>query len=185
MDFEEKLVKLKKYFFKIISSKIDVTNIIVGHLNTLKNYRDDSRLKDLLTFFAVPFVTTLILLFISEGRLNSPTAEAILIALTIFTPITFSLLVSVFSIDEKLLMKKRNLIVVKEFKNNISFIIILCLVSIFVIILKSLLGGNYFLVLVCLNFIIIYLLLIVGLTILQILKRWNFIIEKKLDELEE
>ncbi len=50
MDFN-KIKKIKKNIFKVISTKIDIIPLIINHLDTLKNYKTDKLLPKILSHF--------------------------------------------------------------------------------------------------------------------------------------
>ena len=175
---------IKKYISKVISSKIDVTKIIVDHYHTLYNNKSGKKRKDLFTFFGIPIIVSAILIFLLNGKLNTDISNSLLMFLSIFTPILFSLLVAIYSINRKRLTKRKTHQIVKEFKSNISFLIIISLVSIFLLVIYSMKLSENDLYLQILTFIIIFLFGVIGLTLLQVLKRWNVLLDRTLDEIE-
>lgn len=181
------MANVKKIFSKFISSKVDVRKIVSEHYNTLYNYRKGDKKKDkkdIFTFFGIPFIISVILVFLSKGSLESSITDSILISLSIFTPILFSLLVAIYSINRERLKKKKVYKVIKEFKANVSFTIIISLITIFFTVIYSMnIWGDYYYLSV-LSFIIIFLVGIIGLTLLQILKRWNYLLDETLREIE-
>ncbi|GLI12361.1 hypothetical protein MARBORIA2_14510 [Methanobrevibacter arboriphilus] len=186
----KKYNKFKKWVFKYISSKIDITKILIDHIKTLKNNKTKRRIKDLFTFFIIPLIFALVIVILFNGRLSSDASNSILLALSIFAPIMFSLLISIYSINRKRLTKQRTHKIVKEFKNNVSFILVLCLLSLFFLIIDSLnlsisfLTGLGWLYNLLYSIIIIYLLGVIGLTLLQVLKRWNELLDLMLEDIK-
>ncbi len=180
-----KMIKfLKNLLSKVISSKVDVSQIVIEHYSTLYNYRTDKKGKDIFTFFGIPLIVSIILVFFCKGTLDPSTNESILLSLTIFTPIMFSLLVAIYSVNRRRLADKRTHKIIKQFKSNVSFMMIISVIAIFFLIINSMhLWENqwYSSILI---FIILFLLGIIGLTFLLVLKRWNHLLDKTLDEIE-
>ena len=190
MKIQGKAKKFKNWVFKYISSKIDIYEILYGHYETLKSYKNNKRRKDLSTFFLIPLIFAIIIILLFGGKLDSEASNSILNALSIFTPIMFTLLVSIYNINRKRLVKMKVYMIIKEFKNNVSFIIVLSLICIFIIIVSSLklsipfVNGFGWLYNLIYSLIIIYLLGIIGLTLLQVLKRWNSLLDAMLKEIK-
>lgn len=175
------LKKIYNAFFIVFSTKIDVSIIILNHFNTLKSYKDSKYYKDFLTFFIYPLFISIFLVFVLNGRLNHQAIDTISIALSIFIPIMFSLLISIFSLNKNNIDSNRSYNIIIQFKDNVSFII---LVSISLLVLISLYYINIFKFKVGLfSFLVIYLLLVIFLSLLMILKRWNYLLQKFLEEL--
>lgn len=90
----------------------------------------------------------------------------------------FSLLVAIFTINtDNINNRTRNLLI--NFKSNVSFIIIISLILLVVIGIYYL-KINIFPSLTLISGVIIYLLVLIFLTILMILKRWNYLLDKKI-----
>lgn len=140
----------------MLSEKIKIKDIIKEHLKTLydaKNktnrihlYKDIYIMPDdLFTFFILPLIISLILVFLG-GLLNIDISNALLTAMTILTPFLLSLLILVYDMSQKLGRIKdnrsyfRRLKLLKEMKANISFSILMTLLSVIPLILYSLFG---------------------------------------------
>lgn len=173
--------------------KISPCKIITGHLDTLydasleenegiEKVRDQS---DLTLFFIFPVVVSVILVMFTwhnnTFEANKSLMESLLIALTIFTPIMFSVLSIVYSLTRHKLTLEgfRKL---KEFKFNVLFVILVSLLALFFCIIFILNISSSESYIVALKLIIFYLLGNIGLTILMILKRFDYIMDQIIDK---
>lgn len=163
--------------------------IICKHLDSLydasleenqgvEKTRDQSNIS---LFFIFPLLVSVILVLFTWNNnnfeSNKQLMESLLISLTIFTPMMFSVLSIIYSMSQKKLTLKgfRKL---KEFKYNVLFVILISLVALFSCIIFILNICNFWLYIVILKTIIFYLLGNIGLTILMIIKRFDYIMDQ-------
>lgn len=184
--FFKKIVnKILKYFFKIFSHKIDVFFVFGDHFNTLIKFNtDEFSIKDFFTFIIFPFILSFIFIFIFKGRLNENSVNSISISLSIFIPILFSFLIGILSLNNDDLNSNRQLEVLKQFKNNISFGILISLILLIIIWFKYLNIELFSFNLGLFSFITLYLLIVIFLNFIMVLKRLIFIIDGKLNKLK-
>lgn len=181
--------KIKHGFSPI--SKIDPKGIIIGHLDTLydasSKYTSSFRVKwkDYLFFFGFPALFSIIL-FILYPELNNELDNIITTVFTIFISLLLSLLVLLYSMSTSLSKDNSkygtSVTVLKQTVANVSFLIFISILSLFVLILWAIIGSEPALEFVVLNqvmdvishvlvLIMYYLLCISGITILMVLKR--------------
>lgn len=176
--------EFKKYFFKIFSKKIDVSDIFTNHFLTLYDYRNNKiSNKDIGTFVIFPCLVSFIFVLMG-GRLTDKSLDIISLSLSIFTPILFSLVIMIFSIDEKDIKNKRYYLIIRELTSNILFIIIISLIILVCIWIHYSIKELLVLNLGLFSFTILFLLLILIFTLLMILKRLNKLLSRKLDKLK-
>lgn len=182
MKIKEILSKLRICCFKVISEKIDITNILVDEFKTGKRTKK-SRLKETFTFLGIPFILATIIISLLHGHFSIYTIDAILVSLTILTPIMFSFILAIFSIDKELLRNKKDHRIVKEFNDNVSFVIIICLLTIFLILIKTLFKELVGFSDAIMDFFIVWALIIIGFKFLQTLNKLNFLTKERLREI--
>ncbi|MCC7562087.1 MAG: hypothetical protein KO253_04575 [Methanobrevibacter arboriphilus] len=190
-------------------NKIDLWYVIKEHFNTLydhslkENKENDVKKKskgDLFVFIGIPIIFGLILTFLTiNSRIDF--SGIFLTSLSIFTPIMFSVLSIIYSLSQKNLTKK-GFRVLKEFKFNVLFVIILSLVTILLLIINSidisLFQNPFFMVnliidynnlnlhinlyfsiiIFILNFLIYGSIINIGLTMLMVLQRFDYVMNK-------
>lgn len=182
MKIKEILRKLRICCFKVISDKIDITDILVEEFKAITQTKK-STLKDTFTFLGIPFILATIIISLLHGHFSIYTIDAIFVSLTILTPIMFSFILAIFSIDKVLLRNRKDHRVVKEFNDNVSFVIIICLLAIFLILIKTLFEGLTGISDVIMDFFIVWALIIIGFKLLQILNKLNFLTKERLREI--
>lgn len=137
-----------------------------------------------LFFFGIPIILAFIIIILFHGHFSIIDMDAIFLALAIFTPIMFNSMLSIFSIDKELLRNEKDHAMVKKFRDNVSFIIVICLISIFLVLLKILFAELIGVVSVFLEFIIVCNLLIIGLNLLEVLNKVSFLTKERLLEIK-
>lgn len=207
----------------IISSKLSILKILREHWNTLYNNRQSEKgisKKDVFTFFIIPFIIALILIILNKNLEKDPNI-ALLTSLSIVTPLMLSLLILIYEMGQKIVDKKydykknkstdpevigenqnkiqnlnNDLKHIHEVRANISFTILISMLTIFLLIINTLfidikwliflsvynfsINIDCYLLLYLLSFLIFYFLGILALTILMVLKRINFLFETRL-----
>lgn len=134
-----------------MSSKINVCNIIFGHMNTLKDASSSKfSFVDAFTFFIVPLVF-LALAFVSDFKLNDSLISLLVNFGAIFTALLLSVLVLVYDQSSKLSERnERNKVPFYAIKKslldqlyyNICYSIVLALSLIFMCFLESITRGK-------------------------------------------
>ncbi|EGR2837838.1 hypothetical protein DU977_04025 [Vibrio cholerae] len=134
-----------------MSSKINVCNIIFGHLNTLKD-ASSSRVSfvDIFTFFIIPLIFGC-LFFLSSFKLNDSLISLLVNFGAIFTALLLSVLVLVYDQSSKLSERnERNEVpfytvkksLLDQLYYNICYSIVLALLLIFTCFLESITRGK-------------------------------------------
>ena len=184
-NFKKLYEKIHNNFFKIFSPKIDVFYVIGNHLDTLIKFNSSElSIKDFFTFFLFPFLTSFLLIFILNGRLNENSINSISISLSIFIPILFSFLIGIFNLNKDDVASNRHYEVLKQIKVNISFVILISLLILLIIWVKYLNIEIFTLNKGLFSFIVLSLLIILFLSFIMILKRLIFILDGKLELLK-
>jgi hypothetical protein len=110
-------------------------------------------------------------------ELNSTANESLLLALTIFVPLMFGVLSIVYSISQiKLTLEGFKKL--KMFKANVQFVIVVSLLALAFSMLFSLNISSGFWYMNIIKFIIYALIFNIGLTILMIIKRFDYILNQ-------
>lgn len=134
-----------------MSSKINVCNIIFGHLNTLKD-ASSSKISyaDIFTFFIIPLIFGS-LVFVSNFKLNDSLISLLVNFGAIFTALLLSVLVLVYDQSSKLSERnERNEVpfytvkksLLDQLYYNICYSIVLALFLIFTCFLESITRGK-------------------------------------------
>ncbi|KYC44579.1 MAG: hypothetical protein APG10_01603 [Candidatus Methanofastidiosum methylothiophilum] len=135
--------------------KINITNIIKDHLNTLKDFRVVKKnggnfksapyyKEDLLLFFALPLLTSILLLYF-DLLLNKELANVLITSLSIFAALLFNLLLLIYDVN-----KKNNIIsgdkhtLIGQIYSNISFSIFIAIITIIILIIFFLSSGHIY-----------------------------------------
>ncbi|MBP7069988.1 MAG: hypothetical protein KBA97_02840 [Methanothrix sp.] len=123
-----------------MSNKLSVINIIKDHISTLKDY-DNGRysILDLFIFFILPiFVSSIIIYF--KVILSDQLVNVLVMSLSVFAGLLFNLLLLVYDIIGKPNSNKRPLraTLLKELSSNISFGILISVVTIILLLVFSL-----------------------------------------------
>ncbi len=162
-------------------TKINVLSIIKDHILTLKNYRTGNvHYPDIILFFLIPFLISIVLVSF-QILLNDGIANILITSFSIFAALLFNLLLLVYDIAGKsnsLSANKESRISLQEIYINISFCILISVVSI-VILISSFFKIKYCLFLgfnICslqwvISFAAYYFSILFVLTLLMILKR--------------
>ncbi len=163
-------------------NKINIKNIIVNHLDSLRNHNSKkATFDDWFTFFLLPISVSCILIFF-KVTLSSEAINIIITSLSILIGLLINVIVLIFDMikrDNKNYIKNELL---RELLSNISFTILL---SIFLIgvTLSSFLDNN---LIKSISFFLVYFLLTnFILTILMILKRIHNLFNNEFDEIEK
>lgn len=175
---KEKLVKLRIYYFKKLKNIRNTFN----QSKLVKNLKNIN-LKHTFIFFVLPFILATMIITWFHGHFSKIAIDAMFVALSIFIPLIFSFMLSIFSIDKELLRNEKDHQLIKEFNDDISLVIFISLISLFLILIKILfedLVGN---IDISLDFVIFATLLIIGLNLLEILNKLFFLAKERLREI--
>lgn len=181
MKIKEKLIRLTTNYSKELFKKLKA-NENVTKLKLVKKFKKTS-LKHVFISFGLPFILSAIIINWFHGHFSTIAIDAIFVALTIITPVLFSFMLAIFTIDKELLLNERDHKIVKDFNEDVSFLIIICLISIFLILLKILfedLVGN---IDTFLDFLVVWSLIIIGFNLLEILDMLSFLVKERLREI--
>jgi glucan phosphoethanolaminetransferase (alkaline phosphatase superfamily) len=162
--------------------KINISQIIKNHFDTLKNSNTDKAdSDDYFTFLIVPIAITLVLLyfkiFLSDGVIN-----IIVMTLAILVGLLFNVIVLVFDILQRDPTKTVKNTILRELLSNISYTILL---SIFAIILTLFTFCNNNICKYIFNGLVYFVLVSFTFTILMILKRIHKLFKNEIDEAEK
>lgn len=185
MKIKEKIANLCLYFFEIVYKRKYIVEILFVKPEFSKKFLKRDWLKNIFIFFGIPFVLASIIINSFHGYLDLITVDSIFVAIAIFTPIMFNFMLSTFSLDRELLLNEEDYKKVKKFTNNVSFVIIICLLTIFLILLKASLYKRIGIYDSVLDFFIVWGLLMIGFNLLKILDNLNFIAKERLKEVRQ
>lgn len=163
-------------------SKINVWKIIVDHISTLNDHKTKKILRsDILLFFVYPIVAAGLILWLCDSM--RPSLVSVLsTSLSIFAALLFNLLLLVYSAirkDEQLNSKSRKEFL-KEIYVNISFCILISVISIVLILVYSQIPNNQ-IAQYTFSFLIYYFVIVFVLTLLMVLKRIHVLFSKEID----
>lgn len=157
-------------------SKINVNEIFISHLKTLKNYRQTSySVADIFIFFVFPIFTSAVVVFLNF-RLTKDFAGILINFFAILAGLLFNLLVLVYEVISKAVKQgnsyQENVLSLdrlEEISANISFEIVLSIFSLILLTISvAFLEGIPNIVL---SFVVFYLVSLFILTLFMILKR--------------
>ena len=160
--------------------KVNVTRILVDHLSTLKHHSTKRyRPADFILFFGVPGIVTGVLVYF-YGNLQPTVVSIVATSLTIFAALLFNLLLMVYDAMGKSDDSNRDSFelrqsFLKEVFSNISFAILVALVSI-IMVLTFVLVACSNLAERILSGVIYFLVTLFLLTLLMLLKRVHILI---------
>lgn len=154
--------------------KLSLKPIIDDHLKTFKKSDGNYIIKDIVIFLGMPlmFIFTIGLFFSID--IPKEYIDSLLVAFSILTPLLFGLMPMIFNIIENKRVSKKGYKLLREYKANILFTIIL---SIFLILILLI----WYLTLnlkPILNIIIYFLFIEIILHLFLILQRFNTLIEE-------
>jgi hypothetical protein len=177
--------------------KINISSIVGDHVKTLVDFRTGKgSLNDLLLNVIAPVIVSLILVY-THVFLSDDIINILIAALSIFVGLLLNLLVLLFTIIDKIkeqlaqkfdkidtefirsvFLKKKYL---KEIYSNISFSILISLISIILILFCS---CSSIVIKTIFNFVSYYFLILFLITILMVLKRVNILLSKEFDSIK-
>ncbi|MBS1546486.1 MAG: hypothetical protein JSU02_03800 [Bacteroidetes bacterium] len=161
--------------------KINIAQIVRSHLDTLKN--DNTKkagVDDYLTFLVLPGAIAFALI-VFDVRLNERATNIIITSLSILVGLLFNVIVLLFDLVSKKGKRSLKNRILKEVLANITFAVLLAIISIILTLLANL--PNTCVVRVvefCLYFLLSQFLL----TSLMVLKRIYLLFRNEIDELE-
>lgn len=173
-------------------SKINITKIVIDHLNTLRDYNTQKlRFIDYALFIFFPIVLSAILVTFSL-LIDKSFANILITSLSIFAALLLNLLLLVFDIVRKTNdaisknreMKnpyeneERRLIFLKEIYSNISYAIFVSILSIIILLIAYFICNVHLLQLV--SFFVYFLSINFILTLLMIVKRVHILLSNEL-----
>lgn len=171
--------------------KINTSKIVEDHIHTLKNYNtNEYNLWDLFIFFAVPFIISIIFIFL-HFKLTDGFINVLATSLSIFAALLFNLLLLIYDI----IPKKEGLgdngklksEFLKQIYANVSFCIFVAIITIIFLIVSSLVVNQfdpfplirYINLKSILALIVYYLLFVFIFTLFMILKRVHILLSKE------
>jgi hypothetical protein len=185
MKIKEKIINLCLFFFEVIYKRKYLIEVLFVKPEISKKFKKRDWLRNIFVFFGIPFVLASIIVNSFHGYLSLITVDSIFVAIAIFTPIMFNFMLATFSLDKELLVNEEDYKKVKKFTNNVSCIIIICLLTIFLILLKASLYQQIEIYDSILDFFIVWGLLITGFNLLRLLDNLNFIAKERLKEVRQ
>lgn len=154
-----------------ISSKINIFRIVRSHISTIKNFNKFNR-ADVWTFYIIPSVISIILIF--KIKITTGLESLLGVILSIFIGLFLNLLMLLISyvppkdVDEE---KKKLLITTKkESFYNVSYIILICIVELFLLLIFTYIKEISYISTVF-SFFVYFLSIHIFLSLLMILKR--------------
>lgn len=163
-------------------SKINVTKIVLDHLNTLRdNQTQRLYFGDVTIFFLVPVIISL-LMIISDNLLKESIVNILITSLSIFAALLFNLLLLIYDIIKKpeketpKARQKKKLL--EEIFANISYSILISIIGVLLSLLIFFdIRIQLFLDLV--NFLVYFLVIQFLLTLFMVLKRVHILLAKE------
>jgi len=167
--------------------KVNVFRIIVDHVSTLKDYKTGNYvIGDFILLFVVPLLPAFFLLY-SEKQLNFNLISLFTILLSVCTVFLSNLALLIYKISQN--TEKRDsysaleISFLKEVWFNISFCILIAVLTITVLIFTGILGNHSkSFVLLIFNFVDYYLVVLFFIALLIILKRVHVLLRKGFEE---
>ena len=134
--------------------KINITNIIKDHLNTLKDFKEVKKKggdfksapyckEDLLIFFILPLLISIILI-VFNLLLNRELANVLITSLSVFAALLFNLLLIIYDVSKKNDITRDKHTLIGQIYANISFSIFIAIVTIVLLIIFFLSTGNIY-----------------------------------------
>lgn len=162
-------------------NKVNINQVVKNHLATLKNDNTDKAgFDDYVTFLILPLGLAISLtalnVFLSEQAIN-----IVITTLSIFVGLLFNVIVLIFDIIKRDPTKKIKNEVLKELVANISFTILISIVSIVLTIFTFIENPC---IKIGVTSILYFFLILFLLTILMILKRMHKLFTNEIEELE-
>jgi len=156
---------------KFISSKINIFRIVRSHISTIKNSNKFNK-ADVWTFYIIPCVVSIFLIF--RIKITTGLESLLGVILSIFIGLFLNLLMLLISYvppkdvdDEK---KKLLITTKKESFYNVSYIILICIVELFLLLIFTYIKEiNY--ISTVFSFFVYFLSIHIFLSLLMILKR--------------
>lgn len=167
-------------------SKINIIDIVLDHINTLRNSRTNKiYFPDLFLFFILPLFLSGVLIY-KDLVVNTQLATALLAAFSVFAALLLNLLLLVFDIADKVNKKDEGhkifYNILKEIYINISFCILLSVIII-VVLFSFFAGFKSVIYLRILSFITYSISINFILSLVMILKRIYRLLTKKMSVL--
>ena len=170
-------------------SKINVTEIVKDHLDTLRDYATGKiMIGDIIIFFIFPLLAALFVVFILQFLLTDAAANVLVTSLSVFSALLFNLLLLIYDIirKEERHQKPKNKMpkFLKEIYSNISFSILIAVICIAILLLTFLdISNQYFNHF--LSFTVYFLVSLFILTLFMILKRIHVLLKKEIDSTDK
>jgi hypothetical protein len=170
---------------RVVFSKINVWQIIVDHIDTLRDHATKRvTLGDVVLFFFVPVLIAALLLFPLGFTLDKSAANVLVTSLSIFSALLFNLLLLVYDIirKEERSVQKKPLVAefLRQIYANISFSILVavfCVALLLLVFLDIELRWFYDVI----SFIVYGLVVQFLLTMFMVLKRVHVLLTKEID----
>ena len=165
-----------------IFNKINLGEIVLGHIKTLINDNDKKMdFDDIFTFVVIPIIFAF-LMTVFDINIAEEASTIIITALSIFVGLLFNVIVLLFDILKRDNSNKTKNEVLKQLLTNISFTI--CL-SILIILLSLINLSKIDIIVVIVDGIIYGLLALFFFTLLMVLKRMYALFMNEMKELEK
>ena len=170
-------------------SKINISQIIKDHFNTLRNQATHKISGwDIFTFIVFPLIASLVILFIVGFTLDKDASSILITSLSVFSALLFNLLLLIFDIVTR---EERASKIIKdsplkgkflrEIYSNISFSILISVICV-AILLITLINIKIVWFNQVVSFIVYYLVIQFLLTIFMVLKRVHVLISQEIKD---
>jgi hypothetical protein len=174
-----------------IFSKISTAPIIRDHFKTMVSYRTKKvAIKDIFLFFILPFIIAFALVYL-RVQLSRNIINILITSFSIFAALLFNLLLILFDIihDDRNYENADKIEAINEIHSNVSFCILISIVSISILLISSLdfqfvaLIQNYRGVLTSiLSTFVYFLVFLFIMTIFMVLKRVHILLQNQLKD---
>lgn len=185
-------------------NKINFYVIIADHINSLRNY-DTKKLNkwEVFSFFVFPLFISLLIVFLFNTPITREITNILITSYSVFSALLFNLLILIYEIirkgkeneeltnheekdatsikPAKLKHKEMMADFLREIFSNISFCILICVLSI-VILLITLIQFSCLIVFTLLSILIYYMIIIFIFTLLMVLKRVHILLKTEMQK---
>ena len=161
--------------FWIMIDKININILIKEHFHTLYIKKYDKINYDYWAIgylFIIPFIIAVILLLFNI-KINENLGNALLTSLSILSPLMFGFFPFIYNLLDNNGISKKGRTLIKEFKSNVLFTMLLSFLSLGLLLIWVILKNNW-----ALSFIIFFVVLVLITHILMIIQRFNFLINE-------
>ena len=161
---------------KLGFNKFSIIPIVKEHLKTFKKVDGNYFIKDLIIILGIPFLGIVIFNCIFKEGLPNNIINSLLTVFIILTPLLFTLLPLIYSLIENKYVSSKGRFLLREFKANTLFTIVLSFIFLIILLICSL---EYYRIL--LSLIIYFLFIEIILHLCLIIIRFNILMDSLIE----